>query len=100
MHTSILQVLKVNDPRTGTKDGRQWELHSAECIVLDESGNVDQVGWLRVDKSLVPKVKPGTYMGSFALRPNYKTRQIESLLVDVTPLPPDYFKRPAAPKAA
>lgn len=91
---SILQILKVNDPRSGTtKDGRPWQMQDAECILLKDTGEVDQVGVLRIPKELNGKVAPGTYLGSFGLKPNYKDRTIEAVLVGLQPYE---VKRPSA----
>lgn len=94
---SILQILKVNEARSGTKDGRAWEMQDAECLLLKEDGSVDQVGVLMLPKELRNKVGPGTYLGSFALRPNMASRRIEAVL---TGLQPYSTKPPAARPAA
>lgn len=99
MH-SILQILKLNEPRSGTKDGRAWEMQDAECVILNEQGQPDQVGVLMVPKDLRGKVAPGVYLGSFALRANTSReggRRIEAVL---TGLQPYAIKgTPAAPSA-
>ena len=92
MH-AIVQIIKVNEARSGNKDGRAWEMQDAECILLTENGEADQVGVLMVPKDLRGKVERGTYTGSFTLRASLRDRRIEAVLVGLTPLPPDYFKR-------
>lgn len=82
---SVIQILKVNDERTGTKDGRQWSMQDAECLLLKDTGEVDQVGVLQIPKELRGKVAPGTYLGSFGLRPNMQSRRIEAVLVGLQP---------------
>jgi len=82
---SILQILKVNEPRTGQKDGRPWEMQDAECLLLTAEGVVDQVGVLQIPKDLRGKVKEGVYMGSFALRPDMRSRRIEAVLTGLQP---------------
>lgn len=82
---SILQIIKVNDLRTGNKDGRTWEMQDAECILLKDSGEVDQVGVLQLPKELRGKTTPGVYLGSFGLRPNLSTRRIEAVLTGLQP---------------
>jgi hypothetical protein len=85
---SLLQILKVNDLREGTKEGRAWKMQDAECILLTDEGAPDQVGVLMLPKELVGTgVKPGRYTGAFALRPNLSTRRIEAVLVSLTPVP-------------
>lgn len=91
---AILQIIKVNEARTGTKDGRAWEMQDAECILLDDKGQPAQVGVLMVPKELRGKVAPGVFTGSFTLRTSLRDRRIEAQLVGLVPLPPDYFKQP------
>lgn len=85
MH-SILQILKVNEARAGSKEGRPWQMQDAECLLLKETGEVDQVGVLMLPKDLQsapgqpPKVQPGVYLGAFVLRPNMASRRIEAQL--------------------
>lgn len=93
---SILQILKLNEPRQWNRDGKTGESQDAECLLLTDTGDVDQVGVLRIPKDLRDKVSVGTFTGSFALRPNFMSRQIEAVLTGLTPLPPDYFKRTGA----
>lgn len=82
---SILQIIKVNDLRTGNKDGRTWEMQDAECILLNDDGEVESVGVLQLPKELRGATKTGTYLGSFALRPNLSTRRIEAVLTGLQP---------------
>ena len=82
---SILRILKVNEARSGNKDGRSWEMQDAECLLLKETGEVDQVGVLMLPKELRNKVQPGDYLGTFALRPNMSNRRIEAVLTGLTP---------------
>lgn len=82
---SILRILKVNDARSGNKDGRAWEMQDAECLLLKDTGEVDQVGVLMLPKELRNKVSPGDYLGTFALKPNMSSRRIEAQLVGLTP---------------
>lgn len=87
-HTSILQIFKLNEPRTGVKNDRKWEMQDAECAVLDEAGNVDSVGVLMIPKALMGQVKPGIFLGSFALRPDTSReggRRIQAVLVGLQP---------------
>jgi hypothetical protein len=82
---SILRILKINEARSGNKDGRPWEMQDAECLLLKDTGEVDQVGVLMLPKELRNKVQPGDYLGTFALRPNMASRRIEAQLVGLTP---------------
>lgn len=87
MTTALLQILKVNEVRSGTKDGRAWSMQDAECLLLKDDGSVDQVGVLMLPKELREKVAPGTYTGTFALRPNVASRRIEAVLTGLSPVP-------------
>lgn len=80
---SILQILKLNEVRTGVKNDRKWEMQEAECLILTEAGEAAEVGVLMIPKNLMGKVQPGTYFGSFALRANKSReggRRIEAVL--------------------
>ena len=77
---SILRILKVNEPRSGVKDGRPWTMQDAECLLLKDTGEVDQVGVLQIPKSLQGTVTVGDYIGSFALRANMASRKLEAQL--------------------
>lgn len=102
---SFLQILKLNEARSGEKNGRKWEMQDAECVIYDEAGAVDQVGVLMIPKALMGRVQPGTYIGSFALRANTTRegqRRIEAVLTGLSPVEKTAkgFVQPAAPKAA
>lgn len=82
---SVLQIFKVNDPRSGEKDGRKWEMQDAECGLLDADGVVQSVGVLPIPRDLIGKAQPGVYIGSFALRPDLRTRRIMPILTGLQP---------------
>lgn len=96
---SIVQIIKVNEKRSGTKDGRAWELQDAECLLLDDVGNPQQVGVLSLPKHLRgdDAPKPGIYLGSFALQAGMRDRRIEALLTALQPHPG--FKSTPKPQA-
>ncbi|WP_343593349.1 hypothetical protein [Paracidovorax wautersii] len=85
--TSVLQILKVNDLRSGSKDGRAWQMQDAECILLGDSGEVQQVGVLQLPRHLVGEAAPapGTYVGGFALQAGMRDRRISAVLVSLQP---------------
>lgn len=90
MQTSIINVIKVNEVKSGVvksgpRQGAQWERHDCECIILHDDGSVDQVGVLVLNKDLRGKVVPGTYIGHYALRADMKTREIQPVLVSLVP---------------
>jgi hypothetical protein len=87
--TSILQILKLNEPRSGkTAAGRDWIMQDAECCILTDAGEVQQVGVLMIPKDLMGSVKPGVFMGSFSLRADTSKdggRRIMPVLVGLQP---------------
>ena len=88
-HTSIIQILKLNDPIKGTsaKTGRPYDIQDAECILYAEDGTVGQVGVLTIPNDLRGKVAEGTYSGTFSMRADRQTRRIGSVLTGLTPIP-------------
>lgn len=84
---SLIQILKVNEARSGTSkvSGKPYTIQEAECLLLKDDGSVDQVGVLTVPRDLVDKIMPGTFMGTFALAASYKDRRIEAVLTGLSP---------------
>lgn len=98
---SIIQILKLNESRSGEKNGRKWEMQDAECLLLNEDGTVNQVGVLMLPKDLMGKVQPGTFMGTFALRADTSRegqRRINAILTGLNPIPSG--KQPAQARPA
>lgn len=85
--SAIIQVIRVNDARSGTKDGRAWAMQDAECLLLNEDGSPNMVGVLQLPKDLQgdKAPKPGVYTGSFALRSGLRDRRIEAVLTSLVP---------------
>ena len=86
-----LQILKLNDIREGVgkESGRPYRMQDAECIILGEAGDVDEVGVLMLSKDQVGNVQPGTYVGSFALRADKSRdgqRRIGAVLTGLRPV--------------
>ncbi len=98
--TSIIKIVKVNELRKGSKDGREWAMQDAECILLDENGEEQQVGVLMLPKDLRGEKAPskGIYLGSFTLQAGMRDRRIEAQLVGLQPY--DVRKPPASAPAA
>lgn len=96
--TSLIQILKVNEKRSGSKDGRAWEMQDAECVLLNDSGEMEQVGVLQLPKVLMGDAapQPGIYMGAFALQAGMRDRRINAILTALTP----YRKQGASAPAA
>lgn len=86
---SIIRILKLNEPKPWSMEGRSGFSHSAECLLLTADGEVDQVGVLKIKgDELIKKAQVGVYSGSFAMRANPSSRVIEAVLIDLTPIPP------------
>lgn len=96
--TSIIKIIKVNESRSGTKNDRKWEMQDAECILLDENGEEQQVGVLQLPKHLMGDNAParGIYLGSFALNAGYRDRRIEAVLTGLQPYDVRRVPTPAA----
>jgi hypothetical protein len=95
---SILQILKVNEIKEGKAKatGNEYRLQDCECVLLDEKGDVGEVGVLSLPRDWIGNVKPGIYLGSFALRANKGReggRRIEAVLTALNAHPG--FKRAA-----
>lgn len=99
--TALIQIIKVNEARSGSKDGRAWEMQDAECLLLDEDGQPSQVGVLMLPKDLRNVTKTGTYTGSFALSAGLRDRRIEAVLTGLVPVDIKSIRRqPAAAPAS
>ena len=86
---SIVQIFKVNEPRSGEKNGRKWMMQDAECALLNETGGIEQVGVLMLPRELVgdKAPKPGVYTGTFSIRAGLRDRRIEAVLDALTLIP-------------
>ena len=87
----FLQILKVNPIREGVgkQSGQPYRMQDAECLILDDKGEVDQVGVLMLAKEQVGVAQPGVYLGSFAMRANTSQnggRKIEAVLTGLSPV--------------
>lgn len=87
MHLSYIQVIKVNDQRSGVskKTGNPYSMQDCECMLLDEAGAPSSVGVLMIPKDLMGKVQPGTYAASFTLGTDQE-RRIIARVVQLTPV--------------
>ena len=87
MLTSIIQILKVNEKRSGNKNGRDWSMQDCECALLADTGELEQVGVLQLPKDMMGDAAPkaGVYVGAFALRAGMQDRKIVAVLTALTP---------------
>ena len=100
--TSTIRILKVNEKRSGNKNGRDWSMQDAECILLSDTGEVEQVGVLQLPKVMMGDAAPapGVYVGGFALQAGMMDRRIGAILTSLTPVPLKGAPvTPATPKA-
>lgn len=85
--SAFIHIIRVNDPRSGVKDGRAWQMQDAECVLLNDDGTPSQVGVLQLPKEMMgdkaPKV--GYYTGAFALKAGMRDRRIEAVLTSLQP---------------
>ncbi len=67
--SSTVQILKVNEVQKGVsaKTGKPWERHTAECMLLSDTGEIECVGRLVIPDSLRENIQPGIFRAGFAL---------------------------------
>lgn len=82
---SIVQILKVNEVQEREWEGRKYKVQDCECVLLNDAGEPEQVGVLKVPQDLHGTFTPGVYIGSFAMRPDRKTRVLGAVLVGLQP---------------
>ena len=100
-YTSTIQILKVEvqhskklDPNTQ----KPYESTIARTALLNDDGELETVGRLRVPRDLVELAKVGTYRATFALSvPDYGEFKgdVVSVLTGLVPVPPARQVAPA-----
>lgn len=99
--TSTIQILKVSEElskKLNPDTGKPYVSHIARTALINDDGELETVGRLRVPRELVDVAKVGTYRAGFALRvPDYGPDKgdVVSVLTSLTPLPS--AQRAAAP---
>jgi hypothetical protein len=84
---SIIQILKLHEPKAWSIDGRSGFSHKAEGLLLNPDGSLDCVGVLKIrGEELIKKAQLGTYVCSFAMRANPASREFEAVLTDLQPV--------------
>jgi hypothetical protein len=104
----FLQILKLNPIREGVgqASGKPYRMQDAECLILSDMGEVDEVGVLMLSKEQVGVIEPGTYLGQFAMRADKSEkgqRRIGAVLTGLNPVrktPKGFEPLGAAPKAS
>lgn len=82
---SIVQILVVGPVEDREWEGRKYKSQSCECVLLKDDGEPSQVGVLRVPEQMHGEVKTGIYIGSFAMKPDRKTRVLGAVLTGLQP---------------
>ncbi|APW40610.1 hypothetical protein RD110_10270 [Rhodoferax koreense] len=84
---SLIQIFKLDEVKKGIakKTGNPYEIHTAQAALIDENGQIDTVGVLDIPPALREKVQPGLYAGSFAMKTNFQSGRIESVLTGLVP---------------
>jgi len=102
--SSTIQILKLEQSlskKLNPETGRPYESTVARALLLNDDGEVETLGRLRVPRDLVPLAKIGTFRAAFALTvPDFgeSKGEIVAQLVGLTSVPP--ARVPAAsPKA-
>lgn len=92
--SSIIQILKVGPVQDKKWEGREYQVQEAECCLLDENGEIESVGVLRLSEKFRqdPPVK-GTYSAVFSLVASPKDRRIGAIVTGLTPVPPNAITR-------
>ena len=106
--TSTIQILKVSEElskKLNPDTGKPYVSHVARTALINDDGELETVGRLRVPRDLVEVAKVGTYRASFALRvPDYGPDKgdVVSVLTGLVPVPQTRAAAPAAaaPKAS
>ena len=98
---STIQILKVDpiEKRRSPKDGSEYEIHTAQTALLNDEGELEKVGRLRIPESMREKVKVGIFRASFSLEVaqwGQNKGDVIAQLVDLIPVP---IKRPASAAA-
>ena len=99
---SIVQIFKIDELRKGVsaKTGKPWEMQSAQCALMTQDGQVDQVGVLDIPAKMREGLTPGLYTASFAMNANFQTGRIEAVLTGLVSIPSGSLKPSPAAKAA
>lgn len=101
--SSTIQILKVDEPveKTSPKDQSKYMVYTAQTALLDDNGELQKVGRLRIPEGMREKVKVGTFRAAFSLEVaqwGLNKGDVIASLTDLTPVAPNQLKR--APGAA
>lgn len=91
-YVSTIQILKIETQQTkriNPETGKPNEFRVARTALIDDDGQIETVGRLRIPKALDELVKVGTFRASFALQvPDYGDNKgdVVSVLVGLVPV--------------
>lgn len=106
MQTSTIQILKVSEEfskKLNPDTGKPYVSHVARTALINDDGELETVGRLRIPRDLVDVAKVGIYRAGFSLRvPDYGPDKgdVVNVLTSLVPVPPARSAAPAAPKGA
>lgn len=104
--SSTIQVLKVDEPveKISPKDQSKYTIFTAQTALLDDKGELQKVGRLRIPENMREKVKVGIFRAAFSLEVaqwGLNKGDVIASLTDLVELPPSSLRRgPAAPVGA
>ena len=67
MQPVFMQILSVDEKRTGVKEGRPWAMQEAQCMLLDGDCQIVKVGVYDLRRDEIDKMTPGLYAPRYAL---------------------------------
>ena len=83
-HAVQIQILKVNDLRTGVgkASGKPYAMQDAETVIFTETGSVQSVGVLMLPKDMTgdKAPTPGMYQATFTLGTDRERRVIAQVV--------------------
>jgi hypothetical protein len=87
MHSSLIQVIKVQDQKSGIAklSGRPYTMQEAECLLLSDDGSPVEVGVFMVPKDMIGKLVAGHYLASFTLGTD-RERRVTARVVQLRPV--------------
>lgn len=89
-HSSTIQVLKVVNEQRKTREGKDYTVRMAECVLYTDDGEVEVAGPLRLSEELVNGLKPGWYRAGFSMVRSFADatkNELVSKCVSLTPVP-------------
>lgn len=92
MSAVYMQVLKVGEVRSGIKDGRPWKMQEAQVMLLDQAGEIVEVGVYDLRRDEIETMTVGLYMPRYSLgtgRADKNKGKVVASVVGWTPMAKD-----------